>query len=309
MTIAMEGPRSDRNSALSLGTEDAQQGDDGHISAEDHGACRRTTLVSRQQAVERVVGVMRSQLDRPFSLQAMARLALLSPYHFSRVFRSITGVPPHCFLTALRMQAAKRLLLTTELRVIDVCFSVGYQSIGTFTTRFKELVGTTPRKFRETSEETMWRILEVLVGDDRGWSTAQVDGHPEVMGKVFDTGSPGGPTFVGLFDARTSSGQPAACAVLTGPDSYRMTPVAEGRYRILAARFDWSAGIRDYLLPDDSRLWVGMSPHAVHVRGGQVSGDTNVTLRRKRTTDPPIVMAFPFSMGRRPPRPLASPLS
>lgn len=254
------------------------------------------TQAAHLGAVEQVVEAMVQQLDKPFSLRAMARVALLSPYHFNRVFRSITGVPPHTFLTALRMQEAKKLLLTTQLRVTDVCFSVGYQSIGTFTSRFKELVGTTPRGFRDKAEEGMWGLLgTVMANDDH--CRAQVDGQAlsEVVGRVLESDGRVGPTFVGLFKSRAPGGHPAACALLAGPERYRMTSVPDGRYRLMAAGFDWSSDIRDFLLPDDSRVWVGYSGEALEVRGGRMTGNPDVRLHRKRTIDPPIVMSFPTS--------------
>src|SRR5215213_5738209 len=94
---------------------------------------RATTVASRYQAVERVILAMRERLDKPLSLENMAEIALLSPYHFNRVFRLITGIPPCKFLNVLRMEAAKRLLVTTKLTVGEVCFSVGYNSQGSFT--------------------------------------------------------------------------------------------------------------------------------------------------------------------------------
>src|ERR687886_731437 len=109
---------------------------------------RPVTTAARLDAVERVVREMRARLGSPFGLDDMAHVAHLSPYHFNRVFRSVTGVPPGRFHAAVRMDAAKRLLLTTDLRVTDVCLEVGYRSLGTFTTQFRELVGVSPRELR-----------------------------------------------------------------------------------------------------------------------------------------------------------------
>jgi AraC family transcriptional regulator len=317
MTMAIEGAAIERaaikeaaEASLGLGAEprrlhlppDRRALEQDHLFGGGQRGHRVATLVAHRAAVERVVDAMRTRLDAPFSLGAMARLALISPYHFNRVFRSMTGIPPQSFLTALRMQAAKKLLLTTELRVTDVCFSVGYQSIGTFSSRFKELVGMTPRRFREASEDRMRNLLGVLAADnDEAEAAPDPQGFAEVSGHVCDSGSPGGPTFVGLFEAGCPGGQPAACALLTGPDRYRLRRVPDGRYRVMAAAFAWSWNIRDYLLPEDSSLWVGISRDPVEVRCGRVSGDTNVTLRRKQAIDPPLVMTFPSSApaGRR----------
>src|SRR6266849_7733545 len=96
--------------------------------------------LSQQHAVERVILAMRDHLNEPLTLQDMADIAYLSRNHFHRVFHRIIGIPPGEFLTALRLDAAKRLLLTTSMRVTDICFEVGYSSLGSFTTSFTELV-------------------------------------------------------------------------------------------------------------------------------------------------------------------------
>ena len=70
----------------------------------------------------------------------------LTPYHFARIFRNVTGIPPGEFLTAVRLERTKQLLLDTDLGVAEVCFEVGYESVGTFATRFKDLVGLPPGK-------------------------------------------------------------------------------------------------------------------------------------------------------------------
>jgi AraC-like DNA-binding protein len=264
------------------------------------GGSRPATVLARRIAVERVVAAMRERPEATFSLRAMADVALLSPYHFNRVFRSVTGIPPQAFLTCVRMQAAKRLLLTTALRVTDVCFSVGYRSVGTFTSRFTELVGLPPRRFRELSQDDDSLLRAVLRSLTAGAHVS--DGPPrraEVFGEVSDPHFPGGPIFVGLLQPRTPAGRPAGCAFLTSPGAFRIRDVADGRYRIMAAAFGWSGDIREYLLPDHSRLRVGASRPVV-VRDGRVIGNPHVRLRPMEAIDPPILIALHATSGRRP---------
>lgn len=260
--------------------------------AGDVARSRPATITARRVAVERVVATMRERLDAPLSLQDMADVAFLSRYHFNRVFRSITGIPPQTFLTCLRMQAAKKLLLTTALRVTDVCFSVGYQSVGTFTSRFTELVGVPPRRFRELSKDES-SILRAVLGNLQAVEPALNGSAPrrEVLGKVSDPEFRGGAIFVGLFPTQALAGCPAGCAFLTGPDAYRVAGVADGHYRIMAAGFGWSSDIHDYLLPDHTRLRVGAGGPIV-VCDGMVLGDSEVTMRPMEAIDPPIVVAL-----------------
>ena len=100
------------------------------------------------RAVEYVIGEVAERLDERFTLEELASLVFFSPYHFHRIFRQVTGLPPGRFFGALRIEAAKRLLLTSDLSVGEVCLEVGYRSIGTFTSQFSRLVGVSPRTFR-----------------------------------------------------------------------------------------------------------------------------------------------------------------
>src|SRR5436190_1637917 len=110
---------------------------------------RDSTLRSHYDSVERVITTMKQQIDQPMSLQSMAKVACASPFHFNRTFRQVTGVPPSQFLYALRLDAARRLFMETDHKVIDVCYEVGYNSVGTFTRRFTDLLGVSPTLFRE----------------------------------------------------------------------------------------------------------------------------------------------------------------
>lgn len=96
---------------------------------------------------------MSAHIDEPLRLSDAADHLGYSPFHFSRVFRTATGVAPGAFLTALRFQRAKELLLHDEAAVIDVCTAVGYSSLATFTRRFQQWVGVTPAALRALAVE------------------------------------------------------------------------------------------------------------------------------------------------------------
>lgn len=94
----------------------------------------------------------RDQMDRdyaqPLDVPALARTALMSPGHFSRSFRAAYGETPYSYLMTRRIERAKALLRRGDLSVTDVCFAVGCSSLGTFSTRFTELVGESPSTYR-----------------------------------------------------------------------------------------------------------------------------------------------------------------
>jgi AraC-like DNA-binding protein len=84
----------------------------------------------------------------PLDVPALARAAHLSPAHFSREFRRAFGETPHQYLLTRRMERAASLLLRTDHSIADICFTVGLQSVGSFTTSFRRMYGRTPSEYR-----------------------------------------------------------------------------------------------------------------------------------------------------------------
>src|ERR1044072_5561 len=158
------------------------------------------TLASHRRAVERVITSARERLCEPISLHDMSRVAYLSAFHFNRVFHQITGLPPNKFISAMRLDEAKRLLLNTQLSITDICFEVGYNSLSTFTRLFTERVGLGPREFRYLAERMTPVSVESLCAH-----YAEVTEHaalsPSVEGFVESVKPGEGPIFVGLFQA------------------------------------------------------------------------------------------------------------
>src|SRR5262245_51420880 len=99
-------------------------------------------------AVRRVIKAMLENLDDDLTIDDMARIAMFSKFHFSRMFQRVTGVSPGRFLSALRLQRAKQLLLSTSFNIADISHRVGYTSVGTFSSRFTRSVGISPIAYR-----------------------------------------------------------------------------------------------------------------------------------------------------------------
>ena len=95
---------------------------------------------------------MDREYHRPLDVPAMARAALMSPSHFARQFRAAYGETPYSYLMTRRIERAKALLRRGDLSVTEVCFAVGCSSLGTFSTRFTELVGVSPTAYRRRTE-------------------------------------------------------------------------------------------------------------------------------------------------------------
>ncbi|MGA4843735.1 helix-turn-helix transcriptional regulator [Streptomyces sp. G45] len=98
--------------------------------------------------LRRARDLMDREYDKPLDVPALARVALMSPGHFSRSFRAAFGETPYSYLMTRRIERAKALLRRGDLSVTEVCFAVGCTSLGSFSSRFTELVGETPSAYR-----------------------------------------------------------------------------------------------------------------------------------------------------------------
>jgi AraC-like DNA-binding protein len=101
---------------------------------------------------------VRDRIDReyaePLDVEALARGVHMSAGHLSREFRLAYGESPYGYLMTRRIERAMALLLRGDLSVTDVCFAVGYSSLGTFSTRFTELVGVPPSTYKRDAART-----------------------------------------------------------------------------------------------------------------------------------------------------------
>jgi AraC-like DNA-binding protein len=99
---------------------------------------------------------VRDRIDRdyaqPLDVEALARGVHMSGGHLSREFRSAYGESPYSYLMTRRIERAMALLRRGDMSVTDICFEVGCSSLGTFSTRFTELVGMSPRAYRALDE-------------------------------------------------------------------------------------------------------------------------------------------------------------
>lgn len=188
-----------------------------------------------QPAIQKAIAMMHQRYSEPLTLNHLAAEVFVSPFHFSRVFSRATGVTPGRYLTAVRLFAAKRLLLTTSMTVSDIVCGVGYSSVGTFTSRFTRLVGITPTSYRDP------RVGDLLVAvspdfqrlppfgalRQAGDAAAEPTGNATIRARIqFPAGVRGGEVLVGVFAdiipqcapvAFTAAAVPARPARLSGP--------------------------------------------------------------------------------------------
>ncbi|MBL3685882.1 AraC family transcriptional regulator [Leucobacter zeae] len=130
--------------AASTAPASAPRGGGGARSAQRESRLRDLVLLRR----------VRDRIDRdyaqPLDVESLARGVGLSAGHLSREFRAAYGESPYSYLMTRRIERAMTLLRRGDLSVTEVCFAVGYGSLGTFTTRFTELVGVSPGRYRRS---------------------------------------------------------------------------------------------------------------------------------------------------------------
>ncbi len=256
------------------------------------GECRPPTLASRRQAVERAIRMMRERYPDPLSLDDMARAAFFSRYHFNRMFRHLTGLPPGRFLAAIRLEAAKRLLLTTRFSITAVCFEVGYNSVGTFTSHFTEYVGIPPHRLRHVPREMLERVL--------GLARSRPPAAPREPGtglaatlRLAAPADSSGPVFVGLFATPVPRGRPLACVVAEGPGEVSLPLREEGC---------WAFAVRIPVCGDPATALLCESAprgRAGPLGPGRAAAAVELTLRPPELMDPPVLVALPFLLADR----------
>lgn len=241
------------------------------------------------EAVERVVAYLYDQYDQPISLADMADVAILSQFHFARTFREVTGVSPGRFLSAIRLHRAKGLLLSTSLTVTDISYMVGYNSLGTFTSRFTKSVGLTPLQFRSYAQAQ----------PDPAKALDGLDGGQTAFGSMagwmtLPAGAPPLRLYLGVFDSPIVQRMPVSCAMLEARTDFQLDAVPEGEWFVFAAAVDVTDPTVNEYGARVARLVAREGP--VKVVGGQTTM-VDLGLRAARATDPPMLLALPGLNG------------
>jgi AraC-like DNA-binding protein len=254
---------------------------------------------SIERSMERVVFQMQEKLGEEITIDDLARAALFSKFHFSRLFQRTTGVSPGRFLSALRLERAKQLLVSTSLNVVDISHRVGYTSVGTFSSRFSSSVGVSPTAYRRLGGFTHRVVPVVSEQSDTGEDRIVRDRSPmTISGRILAPSTVRlGPLFVGLFPNPLPQGQPVRCTILARPGAYQLRNVPRGSWHLMVYAMpaaDEPAGSA----PTRAEPHQAARPYVGSV--GPISfwpdctvRSTDVQLRPKRPLDPPVLIALP----------------
>ncbi|GKU79973.1 AraC family transcriptional regulator [Paenibacillus sp. L3-i20] len=249
----------------------------------------KSVETSHEYAVREAIRQMLNRLDdASLSSEELASAASYSPFHFDRIFRSVTGIPPRLFLSALRFQWSKKLLLKSKSTATEVGQTVGYSSFGTFSSNFSRFIGLSPQQFRAFIEDRMLGLQEL----QQIQLKTKINTRTSVEGRVEVPGNLEGMICVGLFPKPIPMGKPIGCTIVFSSGDYAIPNVPDGIYYVLAIAFSWDDPIDEYLHPQNSLR--GKASGKIVVENGKMIGNSNVSLRSPRFYDPPILISFPI---------------
>lgn len=250
---------------------------------------------AQYEAVLLAVSAIRGDLSAPHLLADMAASGFYSQFHFHRVFTRHTGTTPGRFLTALRMQEAKRLLAHTSATVMSISDEIGYQSIGSFTTQFTRLVGISPGRFRE--------LVDTLAGHritDPDLERAQaVESRPVDCSLSLAAGTAPAVdladrvSFVGLFDADLPQGGLSGFGIVRGASGTVLdqTP-GQGPVDVFLMSLPSVTDLAQLAVGGAEGMLVGRG-RVAGVEGRPPEETAELTLREGNPLDPPVVSAAP----------------
>jgi AraC family transcriptional regulator len=252
-------------------------------------------VTDRYTEVVEVIAYIHRHLEEPLPLSRLAKHVAYSPYHFARLFKHRMGLSPLYYVSSLRLQKAKDLLLRTNLSVRDIGLEIGQQSLGTFTTRFTERVGVTPSEFRNSAPRADNDLLSLQKLKD--WSTehpASIQ-HAKVEGTVQAEVPFEGIILIGLFAKRIPEGLPLYGTLIPSVGHFCMMDVKPGTYFLMATSVPWGMQAIDFLLPQTTLRTRTKEP--IVVKPYTSVPHQEVMLHVPHPEDPPILISLPLLMN------------
>lgn len=244
------------------------------------------------QSVLRSIDYMKKNLDEEMTTDELAAEAGYSPYHFTRIFKDVTGVSPRHYLSALRIEAGKNLLIQTSSKsILSTMLELGFQSFGSFSYKFKQFVGLSPKQFQASAanlhkfmnENEIETALKIEESETAGLPSIKctLDIPPDFIGWVF----------VGLFPRPIPDQKPIMGTVIRHKQSEcQFANVPHGTYFVLAAAIPKSMNPADYFLLNHNLRGLAENPVEAEAR---VTAEVHIKLRKPLPYDPPILINLP----------------
>ncbi|NUP01807.1 MAG: helix-turn-helix transcriptional regulator [Nonomuraea sp.] len=237
-----------------------------------------------ERAVLRVIESMQENHGEQLTIDDMARTAMFSKFHFSRVFQRVTGLSPGRFLSAVRLREAKRLLVSTSLSITHISHQVGYSSVGTFSSRFTHSVGLSPSRYRQLMSVT---ARDLAGGADRAFGGPAVTLHGVVTSPLPDR-----PVFAGVFPGQILEGRPASFTLIRRPGPYVLENVPKGNWYLIAQSVAESREDAVCHPPSGDGATCIARVGPIEVGAGGDTERADLRLRPMNALDPPVLLAL-----------------
>jgi AraC family transcriptional regulator len=252
-------------------------------------------MTDRYSEIDEVITYINQSIYEPLLLSRLAAYAGYSPFHFTRIFKERMGLPPLYYVSSLRLQRAKELLLNTNLSIRDIGLEIGQQSLGTFTTRFTERVGVTPSEFRNSTlqADNHLRTLEKL--KDWHGHLPILNQYARIEGTIQAETPFEGVILIGLFAKPIPEGLPLYGTLLSSLGNFCLSGVEPGTYYLMATSVPWGMQALDFLLPQTTLRTRSKAP--IVVQSCAPVPRLQVMLHVPRVDDPPILISLPLLMN------------
>jgi AraC family transcriptional regulator len=242
----------------------------------------------KEQIIVRAIEFMKNHLNEEVTSESLAHHVGYSPFHFSRVFKEVTGVSPRHYLSALRIEAGKQILVNSSNSILKALLGAGFRSVGTFSSRFKKFVGLSPKAFQKNMESLHSFVNKYDFSSD---SHSLVSLAPSLTCHVSAPQTFKGIIFIGLFPRPIPDQAPIVGYALNHHrTSCTFLEVPKGEYYVLAAAVQRSLNPKHYFLLDKALR--GKTETSIEL--DQNSNEyVEVCLREPLPFDPPILINLP----------------
>ncbi|SEB53158.1 helix-turn-helix transcriptional regulator [Paenibacillus sp. GP183] len=249
----------------------------------------------RYLEVDEAIIYIHQNIYEPLSLSRLADHVAYSPYHFMRIFKERIGLSPLYYVSSLRLQRAKELLLNTNLSIRDIGLEIGQQSLGTFTTRFTERVGVSPSDFRNSALQADNQLRSLQKLQDWGTSPLTFNPHARIEGTIKAEAPFEGVILIGLFAKPIPEGLPLYGTLISSTGRFCFDGVKPGTYYLMATSVSWGMQAMDILLPRTTLRTRSKKP--IIVGHSSTVPHQKLTLHVPHPDDPPILISLPLLMN------------
>jgi AraC family transcriptional regulator len=244
--------------------------------------------------VQGVIAYMQSHISESLSLGRLSDVGGFSPWHLDRIFTRATGLATMRYLTLLRIEAAKNAALSTDRRIIEIAYDVGFNSLGSFGKRFTQLVGMSPRDLRKAADRFDIGRWKAMLDDVCGQRPTSSSGDgPSIegvlVGHTLTTRAFDGWALVSAALSGHPLARPILCTIARVPGPFVLKPIPLGHYTVHAIGFPREIDAVDALVQRSTPRGRVLD---VEVTARASVASIVVMLRAPRAGDAPIVPPF-----------------